>query len=243
MEVLSPAQYVYLFVVLSTAYFVRGATGFGSGLIAIPLLLMWLPLTLAVPLVVALDYLASAVQGIGNGRAVDWREIWPLLPFALVGVVGGILLLRTLDATILLRILAVFLILIAVYGLAAKTPEGGGSRWWAIPAGIGGGLVGSAFGTGGPFYVAYLQLRGLDKTRFRATFATIFLMDGGSRLVGYILSGLVTGRFLVTLGAMLPVAMGGIYLGGKLHARVSQQVFGHGINILLILSGLMLLAR
>ena len=44
------------------------------------------------------------------------------------------------------------------------------------------GVLGTLFGTGGPFYVIYLNLRGLDRTVFRATFAMNFLVDGGVRL-------------------------------------------------------------
>ena len=113
METFGMAQYAYAFVVLSAAYFVRGVAGFGSGLIAIPLLLMWFPLLVAVPLVVALDYLASASQGIKDRQAIQWREIWPLLPFALLGVMGAVYLLQAVDPRLLLKGLAIFIILYA----------------------------------------------------------------------------------------------------------------------------------
>ena len=45
-------------------------------------------------------------------------------------------------------------------------------------------------GSGGPFYVIYLNLRNLEKTTFRATFASNFLIDGGMRLVAYVILGL-----------------------------------------------------
>ncbi|HEX4994689.1 MAG TPA: hypothetical protein VFX87_06960 [Methylomirabilota bacterium] len=70
--ILEPAVYSGLVVVL--AYWVRGMAGFGSGLIAVPLLsLMW-PVTLVVPIVVALDYLGSASQGIKSADQVAWGE-------------------------------------------------------------------------------------------------------------------------------------------------------------------------
>ena len=62
-----------LFVVLS-AYFVRGITGFGSGLIAVPLLALSHPLTFAVPLVLALDFTASFVLGGANRKNADWER-------------------------------------------------------------------------------------------------------------------------------------------------------------------------
>ncbi|HTG11235.1 MAG TPA: sulfite exporter TauE/SafE family protein, partial [Candidatus Eisenbacteria bacterium] len=57
---------VYSGLVVFLAYWVRGMAGFGSGLIAVPLLTLMWPVTLVVPVVVALDYLGSASQGIGN---------------------------------------------------------------------------------------------------------------------------------------------------------------------------------
>jgi len=50
-------------------------------------------------------------------------------------------------------------------------------------AGCLGGLLGTLFGTGGPFYAINLNLRGLARSAFRATFALNFLIDGGVRLI------------------------------------------------------------
>lgn len=243
MEASGIAQYLFAFAVLSVAYFVRGVAGFGSGLIAIPLLLLWFPLKVAVPLVVALDYLASASQGIKDRQAICWAEIWPLLPFAVLGVVGAIYLLQTVDTQLLLKALAIFIILYALYSLSGKTPESAHSRWWALPAGGLGGLIGTTFGTGGPFYVVYLQMRKLDKTQFRATFAAIFLLDGANRLLGYFLSGMLTLQFSTQLAMALPVMLVGIFLGGKVHTTISQETFRRGIGVLLICSGVALLLR
>ncbi|HEY7041319.1 MAG TPA: hypothetical protein VID28_20800, partial [Methylomirabilota bacterium] len=55
---------VYSGLVLLLAYWVRGVAGFGSGLIAVPLLTLAWPVPLVVPLVVALDYLGSAGQSV-----------------------------------------------------------------------------------------------------------------------------------------------------------------------------------
>mgnify|MGYP001619021539 FL=1 len=45
--------------ILLLAYFIRGISGFGSGLIAVPLLAHFLPLQFVVPLVLVLDFSAS----------------------------------------------------------------------------------------------------------------------------------------------------------------------------------------
>jgi uncharacterized membrane protein YfcA len=70
------------------AYFVRGLTGFGSGLFSVPLLALWQPLQLVVPLIMALDLMASFVLGGFNTRQTSWPEIKRLLPFGLIAAAG-----------------------------------------------------------------------------------------------------------------------------------------------------------
>lgn len=225
------------------AYVVRGIAGFGSGLIAVPLLALMLPFTLVVPLVVLLDYIASASQGAANRTDIRWREILPLLPFSVLGVLIALFALSRTEAELLLQALGVFVIAFALFTLSGYTPKQGAARGWGILAGTSGGLIGTLFGTGGPFYVMYFKARGLDKAAFRATFATTFLIDGAGRLLGYIGSGLLTLSFLSVAAMALPLMAVALYLGGKIQTQLSQQAFQHGISVLLILSGIALLAK
>ena len=53
LETVSATQIGLIGAILAVAYFVRGVAGFGSGLIAIPLLVHFLPLSVAVPVLAA----------------------------------------------------------------------------------------------------------------------------------------------------------------------------------------------
>ena len=75
---------IYAAMVLFIAYLVRGVAGFGSGLISVPLLALRFPVTVVVPLVVFLDYIGSASQGLSNRQHIAWREQLPLIPFTLL---------------------------------------------------------------------------------------------------------------------------------------------------------------
>jgi uncharacterized membrane protein YfcA len=186
---LTPETAVYSGLVVLLAYWVRGMAGFGSGLIAVPLLTLMWPVTIVVPVVVALDYLGSASQGIKNVDQVAWPEQLVLIPFMVVGVAVGLWLLYTVPTSLLAKILGGFVIVYAIYQML-PLPELRGSRVAATYCGLLGGLVGTLFGTGGPFYVIYLNLRGLDRSVFRATFAMNFLIDGGVRLAAFVAAGL-----------------------------------------------------
>lgn len=226
--------------VLFVAYMVRGMVGFGSGLIAIPVLSLAMPLTVAVPLVVILDVLASGAQGVRNRQAIAWREVGLILPFGLVGVGLGLSVFHLVDPLVLRRAMGAFVIAYAVYSLWSPGVAQA-SRWWALPAGIGGGGIGTVFGTGGPFYVTYLKARGLHKTAFRPTFATLFLLDASARVAGYVGTGIIDVDLLQWLAMGVPVMIVAMYLGGHLHAQVGPSVFSRAISVLLVVSGISLM--
>ena len=228
---------------LFAAYFVRGITGFGSALVAVPLLLFILPFKTVIPLIVALDYIAAASHGVQQRQAIRWRDIIPLLPFTLAGVLTAIYLLKSVDVELLLSVLGGFIMLYALYSLRPLAVQRQHSRLWAIPAGSLGGLIGTLFATGGPFYVIYLKLRGLDKTAFRSTIAIIFFLDGGMRVIGFILTGLYDVKLLLILIVSLPVMALAMYAGGHIHTSISQHNFQRIISLILLGSGLGLILK
>ncbi|MCM8854870.1 MAG: sulfite exporter TauE/SafE family protein [Candidatus Thiodiazotropha sp.] len=243
LESLSSLNLIIITIVICSAYLVRGMAGFGSGLIAIPILALMMPLTTVVPLVVFLDYIASASHGIKHRDAIQWKELLPLLPFAVTGVLAALYLFNSIDKEILRIGLGGFVLTFAIYSLFSFSPKVKASTIWTIPAGGMGGLIGTLFGTGGPFYVLYLKFRGLDKTQFRATFATIFLLDGAGRISGYAISGLFDLDLVKMIAVVIPLMMIGMYIGGQIHTTMSQQTFQRAISILLIFSGLALLFK
>lgn len=228
--------------VLFFAYFIRGIAGFGSALISVPLLAIFSPVSLVVPLVGLLDWLASVSQGLPNRRLIRWSDILPLLPFTVLGVGAGLYLHTVLAPASLLLALAIFVLLYAGYALLPFPPLHGG-RWLAGPAGLLGGAVGALFGTGGPFYVIYLTLRRLDKTEFRTTIATIFVIDGFCRIVGFSLSGFYTLQTLYLCAAIIPLGALALWLGGRVHLRISHAAFVRLVSMILLGSGFALLMK
>lgn len=232
----------YAGFVLVLAYLVRGIAGFGSGLIAVPLLSVTMPVAAVVPVVVSLDYIASASQGLRHSHQIAWRELLAVVPFSLIGIGLGLFVLRGVSSGVLSRSLGAFVIAYAIYQILPLPPVRG-SWMLAVPCGILGGLVGTMFGTGGPFYAIYLNLLGLDKSEFRATFATNYLIDGAVRLLGYALAGLLSWTTLFWVVAALPLVAVGLYAGGRVHLGLSQREFVRLVSLILVATGATLLIR
>ncbi len=207
-----------------------------------PLLALYLPLTFVVPLMLVVDFVAAVTLGSGLRSQISWKEIAALLPFGAIGVITGIALLVRLPTTPLLAVLGVFVLAFGVrnvLGLHGNKPV---SRWWALPAGFLGGTVGSLFGTGGPAYVLYLSHRIHHKGKLRATLSGLFMLDGGLRLAGFFVAGLLLQPHIpVTVLASLPMMALGLYAGHKIHLRISHAQMLRLIGILLLVSGTSLL--
>jgi uncharacterized membrane protein YfcA len=239
---LSVVEIVFSILVIFIAYTIKGLSGFGSGLVAMPLLALMFPLTFIVPALGLLSYIGTIIQSVSLRKHAVWRDIWPLLPFSFLGISIAIWLLVSVEAKILSMALGVFILLYSVYSLSLSV-QPSGSRRWAIAAGGFGGLVGALFGTGGPFYVLYLKMRGLEKGAFRATIASIFLIDGGVRMVGYAGTGLYTTQVLLLIAILLPVLLIAMYVGNHLHVKIDQKRFNQVISAMLMVSGLVLILK
>jgi len=230
--------------ILLAAYFIRGITGFGSGLISVPLLALFLPLQFVVPLILLLDFTASIVIGGFNFKRVKWDEVGVLIPFGMVGVILGTSLLVNLPPEPMLIALAGFVFVFAMRSLLNLHGDKLISRGWAVPASLTGGTVGALFGTGGPPYVIYLSHRIRDKSELRATFSALFFTEGLTRIGSFLVAGLLmTASVWVAFFAALPLVLGALYLGGRVHVGIGPGQMARLVGVLLLVSSVSLLFK
>lgn len=144
-ESLSYTQYSLVLSILIVAYTFRGVTGFGSGLISIPLLALFLPLTFVVPFISILDISASLVHVTHTRQYIAWKVILRAIPFAVLGITFALFIIKSIDTFILVKALGVFIILFAIYSLIAPTLKKNDSLVWPVFAGFFGSLIGTLF--------------------------------------------------------------------------------------------------
>jgi uncharacterized membrane protein YfcA len=242
---LSYSSAAFVGAIVFFAFFVRGVSGFGSATIAIPLLAHAIPLPLAVPLLLLLDFVSTLATMRIDRAMVDRSEVRRLIPYAIVGVVIGATLLVRLPPVFLLTGLGVLVISFGARTLADPRADKPVSHHWAAPAGLTGGIFGGMFGSGAATpYVIYLTRRLHDKRRVRATFAGFAFFDYGFRIVAFIVTGVLLQPALgVLLAIGLPALAAGQYIGNRIHHRISNEQALRVIGVLLIASGLSLLAK
>ena len=237
------ADAVLILCILLSAYFIRGITGFGSGLIAVPLMALSQPLTFAIPLVLALDFTASIALGSLKRREANWGEIKLLLPAGVVGASLGAYALVTLPTVPVLVTLGAFTMFFGFRNIYGMQGDKQISQRWAIPAGLAGGTAGALFGVGSPPYIMYLSRRLVDKGAVRATFSWLIAIDGGFRLCLFLYAGLLNPKLLLAYAAgLIPMALG-LYTGNQVHLDITSDGMLKVVGALLVVSGAMLLLK
>jgi uncharacterized membrane protein YfcA len=230
--------------VVAFAYTAFGLAGFGSTVIALPLLTHFFALKFAVPLLMLLDVAAFLLFGARVRKRIRYGEIGWLVPFILAGMAAGLMLLIEVPERQLLAVLGAFLLLYSGYSLARRGPPPALSRAWGVPVGLAGGVFSALFGTGGVLFAIYNAGRIVDKEVLRATNAAMIMLSSLLRVVLFGAAGLLTqDGLLATALVLLPAMLAGAWLGNRLHASVPAAAVVKAVYALLVIAGLTLLAR
>ena len=241
----SPGILAACAVVVFAAYALRGATGFGAGVVAIPLLALAMPLNVVIPVVTMMGIIASLGQSIQEIRHVDWRALRGLALPSAIGLALGLWLFASLDQALLLNAFAAFIIVYGLWSFLPRAPTAAlPPRALAAAVGGAGGLVATLFGgMAGPFYAIYLKALNLDKRRFRASISSVLLCLGVVRAAGYGGLGFYDRRAIAALAFFAPVMVIAMFAGDRWHARLEQAKFERLVAALLVASGVALLLK
>lgn len=229
---------------VAVAYVAYGLTGFGSTVIALPLLAQLFTLKFAVPLLMLLDLGAFFVFGAGVRRSVRYDVVGWLMPFLLAGMALGLTLLIRVPEQALLVVLGMFLFAYAGWGLSRRGAPQALARAWCAPIGFAGGALSALFGTGGVLFAIYNAGRIRDKGELRATNAAMIMISSLVRLALFGVAGLLAqdGLLAAALG-LLPALLAGFWLGNRLHHAVPAQTVVKALYLILIIAATALLVR
>ncbi|CNE82221.1 sulfite exporter TauE/SafE family protein [Yersinia nurmii] len=233
-----------IFATMVVAYTIFGLTGFGSALIASPVLALFMPVAKIVPLLAIVDLFAAVTNVARHSKNADLSELKRLVPMMIIGsLIGATILLKT-RPDILLLALGIFVILYAFYSLSRRKPQGKFKSAVAVPFGLVGGVFSALFGSGGFIYAIYLSGRIESKDNLRITQTTLIGLSTLTRVILFTLAGVYM-DFSILLMVLLfaPGMLVGLTLANRISLGINREQLIKLINILLLFSGLVLLGR
>jgi len=223
---------IALFFIVFIANMSTTIVGFGGTLISLALAAHLFPITYLVPILILLQAICSLYLAILDRQCIQWGKLGKrILPFALVGMGIGVLLLPYLEGHLLLLIFAGGTWLFSVRELFLLWREDGKKVVGTTSSAIGlvsltsGGILQGLYGSGGPMIVFYTSQVLPDKSEFRSTMGVLWVFLDIILFLGYIQMGRVTLDTITTTGMLLPALWLGILVGDPLHRKISERKF------------------
>lgn len=243
MELLFGMEMAAALAIVAAGGIIRGYTGFGTGLVMAPLLmLLWGPVE-AVATTVALGTISTIQLMPPAVPHVKWRVVIPLIVGVLIIAPIGTYLLLTVDPDIIKRVIAgtvMFLALIMVFGWKYNGPSGFKSTF--IAGGIAGFFNGIAAIGGGIMVLYLMSLQDSTKIQ-RANIVVGVSFLPLTVLISLVISGAVTEKILLNTATLAIPAMLSVWAGSRLFGFLPEKVFRLTILwTLIIISSAMLVA-
>jgi len=211
---------------------VQTVTGFGFALLAVPSLVLILPVRDAIVVAALISLVNISLVALSTRGHADRWTVGRLLLGSLVGMPIGLATLLVLSPDVLRVAVGVSTVIMALaVARDAALPVSGPSTDVAI--GLMCGVLSTSTGMNGPPLVLYLRSRRLAPPAFRATLSRFFLISGLLSQISFAIGGVLSGRALLLAAAGVPAILVGHRVGSTVVAGISPQLF-HRLVLLVL---------
>lgn len=232
-----------LCLIVAFGGFTQGLTGFGSIIVSLPLLVLFLDIKAVIPLVGLFALCINLLLVIQLRRSLDYKRILPLLVAAAPGIPAGVFLLKTVQAHTLELWLGVTVLLFGLYSLTREPARRELTRPWTWLAGFLAGCLGGSIGANGPPIIVYAAFQPWPKDEVKSTMSGFFLAAGVGISGMHAAFGLVTGRVLELFAAGLPALLLGVLAGSYCYGRLNESGYRRLVVLLIVALGAFMLER
>ena len=203
-------------MIILIAAIIRGFSGFGFALVAVPLLSMIMPPLSFVPIIFGMQIIAVLPGLRQTLQDAQWKQIVPLVPGGILGTWGGLLLLYRIHPEIIGFIIAIAVVFVAIFLLKGFRL---GRQFTKIEIGsigmLSGLLNGSAGLPGPPVIIAQLVTPNTDKM-VRSNLIIFFTILAIFGLAAIISGGNLNKTHVSLMATSAPFLILGTLLGEKL---------------------------
>ena len=238
-------KWVISIVVILMASLLKGMTGFGFALMAIPLLTFFFPMHALVPAMTLLNLLTSVYILSHIKLKIKGKYFVPMLLASFIGIPVGVFALSKFPESTLQLTTGVSIISVSIFFLL------GNSRSLSVEqqnkpivfAGFISGLMTSSMSIGGPPIALAMNRKGYSKEYFRKIFALISVINAVISTTLYIAKGFFPIFSLKFTLFVLPAILIGSKLGDVLSKRINQMQFKKMILYLNLFLGAFIVVR
>ena len=230
-------------LIMALASLVMGLAGFGIALVGMAFLPYFMPPAPAIVVLTIYTVVFTIAIFVPVRRHLTPRGVTSLLVGTVLGTPLGVWILVAVSASTLNRIIGAVLVVVVLLEWAGRYPERLIGRWWGLGAGFAAGVTGGAVGMPGPPVVVYSTMQGWSPQTIKANLQVFFFVNQAVILAGYWRAGLLTSDVWRLSASFALPAAAGTAVGILLFKHVDHASFRRVVFAVLLVSGLILLAR
>jgi len=230
-------QFLGVLAVVGCAGFVQKISGFGFGLIVVPLLSLFLSPQEGVIISTLLAMYTTAAQAWTEREHCDTAVAHRVFVGACVGMPVG-LVLFVMGSANQLRLAVGVVVILAGLLLARGFTLDHASRRDEFVLGAVSGVLNTSVSTNGPPVVFLLQARGYEPHVFRGTISRVFVYSNVVSLTLFLIAGKVRHDAAVAAAAAVPVVLLMQWMGARVAPHVQGERFRRLVLGLMFASGL-----
>ena len=239
---------------LGPALLIALVAGLVQGLVrfAMPLVLLsgrtlFLPPELALAGLILPTLVSNAMQSLRQGRQAAAQSIRQFRVFLIAGAVTLFIsaqFVRVIPETVFLLIVGVPVVVFSVVQLLGLKMQLA-RRSAPVEAAVGGfaGAIGGLSGIWGPHTVMYLTALDTPKADQMRIQGVIYGLGSAALLGAHVTSGVLRGETWPFSALLVPPAVLGMWLGGRISDRIDQRTFRRATLVVLTLAGANLVRR
>lgn len=233
----------FAFLIIFAAMFIRALTGFGSALIAIPLLSILFGAKYAIPFILLYECLIDIMILGRDGLKLknDTNRAWPFLVTGLIGIALGTEVLILSSETLLKIVIGAALIIFSILLLLNMNLKFKIDMFGSAAVGLLGGFLCGSIGMPGPPMALLLNAQGAAKEEFRRLIVIFLTVIDFLTFFYFLWMGLINAEMLILSLKLLPALVLGFLAGNLAFGKVDEGTFRRLTLGITLASGMLLI--
>lgn len=232
---------IFITAIIFLAIFTQTVSGFGVSLVAMSLLVNFIGIREATPLVALVAMTVELIILIYYRHDFNLGAVTRLSGASILGIPIGMIFLRQVEVGILTTILGIILLAYSLYALLGPALPQLKHPSWAYGLGFLAGVLGGAYNTSGPPVIIYGTCQRWPPAEFKSNLQGFFMLVSTVAAIGHAISGGMTITVWQNYLYALPAIALGVVVGLSLDKRIKPQTFRQIILILLLIMGVRLI--
>ena len=225
------------------ASIIRGVTGFGLALFALPLMTLYMPVKEVIITLAIVNFIFSITHILRERNHLEKKEVFLISIFSLPGVLAGFILHKSFPEQWLVIFAGIVIISFGIAMLRGFSLKMKNTNYAISIASLIGGILAGSITIGGPIVALALAGTTIPKNRFRHAMSIFFLFSYGFAVILYLSSGMLNQSIIIIAGSSMPLLIAGLVVGVRISKGINQKSFRQLILFLLLVMGVLMIIR